>query len=224
MSSQYYPQQKPYSPPPPSNPEGEYYQEYEYDEAEEDEEVSSGDSCLVRGLIFTAGGCVTFLFMSFCGLLGIGLWILDPGSALLSSPIPGSDIGLAFEKPATAREAVVNDQSVRLTILQVNRNAESNTIAKQDGTEIVVVTVQLENLGSKDIDYDEERNFRLLNQNSGYYNLTAGAIGDGLGFGSLRPAEGTQGRLVFQVMTDEQGLVLEWDVGTGSKPRYIQLQ
>ncbi len=219
--SQYYSQPKPYYPPPPSNPESNDYQDYEYEDSEEGES-SGGDSCMTRGLIFSAGGCLTFLFMSFCGLLGIGLWILDPGSALFATPIPGSDIGTTFEKPARSSESVVNEQSVRLTIIGVNRNAESNTIAKTDGTEIIVVTIQLENLGTKEADYDDERNFRILNQTDGYYNLTSGAIDGALEVGKLAVAEGKEGRLVFSVVANEQDLVLEWDAGTG-KPRYIEL-
>jgi hypothetical protein len=218
--SQYYPQRSPYYPP-ESNPE----EDYIYDEGEfeyEDEEGGERDTLLQRSLIFLAGGCVVFLCMACCGLFAAGLYALDPGSLLASTPIPGSDIGLSFDNAAYPDESVVNDQQTRLTLLEVNRNAALDTVPPVEGRELIIVTVELVNLGEEEVNFDE-RDFLLLNASNEAYPPLAGDMIDGaLGRGTLPPGEGLEGRLVFEVIADERDLVLAWEGQGGS--RYIYLE
>lgn len=221
--SQYYPPQPGYYPP-PANPEGGYYEDDTYEDYEMDEGLErQGDSWLTRLAIFMAGGCLTFILMTSCVCLIAALWVLDPGGSVLAPSFPGSDIGLTTDEPARVTEEVVNEQGISLSILDINANAESNTIPQTEGSEIVIVTVQLKNLSEEIISYDDEFNFKLLNQGDGFYTPTLGAIDGALGFGDLQPLEGRQGRLVFQILAEESGLMLEW-VMPDSEPRYIALQ
>ncbi|MDM8519417.1 serine/threonine-protein kinase [Anaerolineales bacterium HSG6] len=113
-------------------------------------------------------------------------------------------------QPVRVTESIVNEKGMRLSIIDVNRNAASNTIPQVEGAEIIVITIELENLSAENINYDDEREFKLLNQSDGFYDLQGGAIEGALGFGTLPVETGTQGRLVFQVLADETALVLEW--------------
>ena len=224
--SRYYPQQPgSYYPPTPS-PEDEYYDEedIEYEVEDGDEYESSGDTLGQRALMFFAGGCLVFLCMSCCVLLGAGLWILDPGASMFAAtPIPGSDIGLSFDSPAYPDESVVNEQKVKLTILDVNRNASLANLAPVEGREVIIVTVELVNLGDQDISYSE-RNFSLLNQHNEAYTPTPGAVDGALNRGTLPAGEGLEGRLVFEVIAGEPELILAWEGGQDSQTRYIYLQ
>ncbi len=219
--SQYYPQPSPFYPP-EQNPEEDYYDEVEY-EIEEGDYTRSGDTLVQRILIFFAGGCLVFLCMSCCGLLGIGLWWLDPGNSLSSTPIPGSDIGLSFDDPAFPDESVVNDQKIKLTILEVNRNAALPTVPTVEGRELIVTTIELVNLGEEDLSFNE-RDFVLLNRFEEAYAPTPGVIDGALGRGSLPVGTGLEGRLVFEVIAGELDLILVWDSGPDSEPRYIWLE
>lgn len=149
--------------------------------------------------------------------------MLDPGSSLVSTPIPGSDIGLSFEEPAFPDESVVNEKTARLTILGVNRNAALATVSPVEGQELIVVTVELVNLGEEDVDFNE-RDFMLLNALEQPYMPLPGAVDGALGRGVLPGGSGLEGRLVFQVAAGEQNLVLAWDGGPGTELRYIYLQ
>ena len=223
--SQYYPQQPGYYPP-PTQPESneEEYEEYELDE----NAGGGGDSWPLRCGIFVMGGCVTFIALTACMVLSAGLWWLDPGSSLFA--YENSDIGLAFDKPAPMKQEVVNDQGMQLRLVEVNRNAASNTIPAQDGVELIIVTVELTNLNSEDIGYDDEKQFKLLSPSQtpdelNEFPATPGAIDGSLGFGTLAAEEATQGRLVFKVVANTPNLVLEWAVGDKeSTPRYIELR
>ncbi len=219
--SQYYPQQGP-TYPPPHNPEGDYYEEGDY-EYEDYEDEGSNNSLLQTILAFVAGGCLVFLCMSACGLLLAGLWILDPGGEISATPIPGSDIGLSFSEPAFPGESVVNEQGLQLTILDVNRNASLDTIPPVEGRETIILTVELVNLGEADADFNE-RDFMLLNAFEEAYASTPGAVAGSLGRGSLPPGEGLEGRLVYEIIAGEFELILLWDPGADTQPRYIYLQ
>jgi hypothetical protein len=219
--SQFYSQQQPGYYPPPSNPE-EHYDEYE-DYELEDENEGSGSSAMTFVFGCFSGGCATFIVLCFCLILPAGLWILDPGSDMFTTSYPGDDIGLTFEQPAHSDQSVVNDQGIELTIVVLNRNASSNTIEQQEGTELIIVTVQLKNLSSETFDYDDERDFKLLNQTNGFYDLIPGAVEDTLGIASLPAKDGKQGRLVFRIVAAETGLVLEWS-NPDSLPRHIELE
>ncbi len=221
--SQYYPQQSgPYYPP-PKRPEEDYYEadyEYEYDD---DEYEDSDNPWIQRGLWFCGLGLLLFLCLACCILLGVGLWFLDPGSSLVSTPIPGSDIGLSFEEPAFPDESVVNEQKARLTILDVNRNAAIPDVQVGEGNELVIVTVELVNLGEDEISFNE-RDFTLRNPYDEEYDPIAGVVDGALGRGSLPGGSGLEGRLVFEVVAGEFDLVLVWGVGADSEPRYIYLE
>jgi len=168
--------------------------------------------------------------MLLWGMLGLGLaglWLLDPGSSLFA--YENSDIGLAFDKPASMNQKVTNDQGMQLQLVEVNRNANSNTIPAQDGVEIIIVTVELTNLSGNDIGYDDEKQFKLVSlspKNDLIYEFppVPGAIDDSLGFGSLAAEDGIAGRLVFRVVANTPNLVLEWASGEKeSTPRYIEI-
>jgi hypothetical protein len=221
--SQYYPQQSgPYYPP-PKRPEEDYYEadyEYEYDD---DEYEDSDNPWIQRSLWFCGLGLLLFLCLACCILLGVGLWFLDPGSSLVSTPIPGSDIGLSFEEPAFPDESVVNEQKTRLTILDVNRNAAIPDVQVSEGNELVIVTVELVNLGEEEISFNE-RDFTLRNPYDEEYDPITGVVDGALGRGSLPGGSGLEGRLVFEVVAGEFDLVLVWDVGPDSEPRYIYLE
>ncbi len=225
--SQYYPQQPRSLYPPAQNPEEEYDEDdYEYidDENDDQDENHRGDTLAQRALIFFAGGCLVFLCMSCCALVGLGVWSLDPGSSLLAAtPPPGSDVGLSFSEPAYPDESVVNENNVQLAILDVNRNAALATVPVVEGRELIIVTVELVNLGDEEVDYTE-RNFMLLNQNEEAYTSTSGVIDGALDRGTLPPAEGLEGRLVFEVLAGEPDLILTWEGGPDSQARYIYLQ
>lgn len=212
--------------PPPPNPESGYYdnEAYEDYEVEYEEPASSGSSVMPFVLGCGVGGCTTLLALGLCAIMLMGLWVLDPGSELFAPSYPGDDIGLTLNDPARPSQEVVNEQGIRLNIVDVNRNAQSNTIPQTEGVEIIVLTVELENLSNDEVAYDDERHFNLLNQTDGFYEPTPGAIDGALGIGNLDAGDGTQGRLVFQILADEQGLILEWDMGEPSTPRYIELQ
>jgi hypothetical protein len=210
--SQYYPPQPPggYPPPPPppqQNPEQNYY----YEEADYDYEEADGaaPNYMQLGLSFAAGGCLVFMCMSICLLAAGGLWIAD-ASLGSPTPIPGSDIGLDFTAPAYPLEAVVNDAATQLTILGINRNAQVETVPPVEGREVVIVTIELVNLGSEDVSFDE-RDFILLNSFQEAYAPSPGAIAGSLGRGTLPPNEGLEARLVFEIVTNEVGLVLKWE-------------
>jgi hypothetical protein len=218
--SQYYPQSGPYYPP-ENNPEEDYiYDEDDY-EVEEDG-GPSGDSLWQRMAIFLAGGCLVFLCMGCCGLLLAGLFTLDPTALLASTPIPGSDLGLTFREAAFPDESVVNENKLKLTIIDVNRNAALPAVPPVEGRELIIVTVELVNLGEAESDFNE-RDFLLLNSFEEAYQPQAGGVVDGaLGRGSLPPGEGLEGRLAFEIIAGERDLVLTWDDGSGA--RYILLE
>lgn len=221
--SQYYPQSSSFYPP-PGNPEDDYYDEDDVEyEIEEDEGYEGpGDTTSRRVLIFLAGGLLVFLCICCCLLVGTGLWFLDPGGGLLAAtPFPGSDIGLTFADPAFPDETVVNDQGVQLTILDVNRNASLAAIPQVEGREVIIVTIELVNLGQEETNY-HERNFLLLNQFEEAYTPTSGVIEGSLNRGTLPPNEGLEGRLVFEVIAGEPQLVLAWESGD-SAARYIEI-
>lgn len=218
--SQYYPQSGPFYPP-ENDPEDDYiYDEddYEYEE----ERDGSGDSLLQRVLIFLAGGCLVFLCMGCCGLVAAGALTLDPTTLFAPTPIPGSDLGLSFQDPALPDESVVNEKGMRLTIIDVNRNAALPTVPAVEGRELIIVTVEMVNLGEEEANFNE-RDFLLLNAFEEAYQPLAGDVVDGaLGRGSLPPGEGLEGRLAFEVIAGERDLVLTWDDGGGG--RYIFLE
>jgi hypothetical protein len=217
--SQYYPQSGPYYPP-ENNPEEDYI--YDEDDYEIEEDGRSGDSLLQRSVIFLAGGCLVFLCMSCCGLLLAGLFTLDPTALFASTPIPGSDLGLSFDEPAYPDESVVNEKNMKLTMIDVNRNATLPTVPPVEGRELIIVTVELVNLGQTESNFNE-RDFLLLNSFEEAYQPQAGGVVDGaLGRGSLPPGEGLEGRLAFEIIAGERDLVLTWDDGSGA--RYIYLE
>lgn len=218
--SQYYPQSGPFYPP-ENDPEDDYI--YDEDDYEYEEEGGgSGDSLLRRALIFVAGGCLVFLCMGCCGLVAAGALTLDPTSLFAPTPIPGSDVGLSFQDPASPDESVVNDKKMRTTIIDVNRNAALPTVPAVEGRELIIITVELVNLGEEETDFNE-RDFLLLNAFEEAYQPMAGDVVDGaLGRGSVPPGEGLEGRLAFEVIAGERDLVLTWDDGGGG--RYIFLE
>jgi hypothetical protein len=221
--SSYYPPRSPYYPP-INNPEEEIYDEEDF-EIEDDESGGSGDSWFQRILIFLGGGCLVFLCLACCGLLAIGAYSSDLTSLLASTPIPGSDIGLTFDEPAYPDERVVNEKQMRLALREVIRNAALNTVPPVEGREIIIITLELANLGDEEVDFDE-RDFLLLNRGEEAYQPVIGqGIVDGvLGRGSLPPGDGLEGRLVFEVIAGEQDLVLNWDGGEGTQPRFIYIE
>jgi hypothetical protein len=214
--SQYYPPQRPggYPPPPPPPPQQNPEQNYYYEDAEYDYEEGDDGAApnyMQLGLSFVAGGCLVFLCMSACLLAAGGLWIADSSLGLGSpTPIPGSDIGLDFAAPAYPLEAVVNDSATQVTILGINRNAQVETIPAVEGREVVIVTIEMVNLGAEDVSFNE-RDFTLLNSYQEAYAPAAGAIAGSLGRGVLPPNEGLEARLVFEIVTNEVGLVLMWE-------------
>ena len=220
--SQYYPQQSgPYYPP-PKGPEEDYYDvdyEYEYD----DDYDEDGESWTQRIMLFCGCILLVFLCISCCIGLGAALWILDPGSSLVETPMPGNDIGLSIEEPAFPDESVVNEQGARLTILEVNRNAALQEMQPAAGAELVIVTVELVNLGEDEISFNES-DFTLLNQFDEVYASVPGVVDGALGRGSLPGGSGLEGRLVYEVIEGEFDLVMVWDVGRDSEPRYVYLQ
>jgi hypothetical protein len=141
-----------------------------------------------------------------------------------TTPIPGSDLGLSFNDPAFPDESVVNGTNVRLTIIDVNRNAALESVPAVEGRELIIVTVELVNLGDAEIDFNE-RDFLLLNSfEEAYQPVAGGNVLDGaLGRGTLPPGEGLEGRLAFEVLTGERDLVLTWDDRVGGG-RYIFLE
>lgn len=218
--SQYYPQSGPFYPP-ENDPEDDYI--YDEDDYEYEEEGGGpGDSLLRRALIFLAGGCLVFLCMGCCGLVAAGALAMDPSSLFAPTPIPGSDLGLSFQDPALPDESVVNDKNMRTTIIDVNRNAALATVPAVEGRELIIVTIEMVNLGEEEADFNE-RDFLLLNAFEEAYQPLAGDVVDGaLGRGSLPPGEGLEGRLAFEVIAGERDLVLTWDDGGGG--RYIFLE
>ncbi|RME99593.1 MAG: DUF4352 domain-containing protein [Chloroflexi bacterium] len=219
--SQYYPQQGPAYPPPQHNPESDYYYDDDYEYEEYDD--SSGNSTMRLGLSFLAGGCLAALCIGLC-VLAVGvLWVADPSLGISEpTPIPGSNIGLSFDDPAFSTESVVNDKNVKLTILEVNRNAVVEAIPQVEGREVLIVTIELVNLGKENTNFNE-RDFQLLNQFQDAYEPALGAIAGALGRGTLPPNEGLEGRLVYEVTSGEVDLRLFWQA-PDSAPRFIYLQ
>lgn len=221
--SQYYPQPGPFYPP-EQGPEDDYYEDADYEYEYDDDEFDGSGNPLQRILIFGgAGGCVLVLCIVCCLLLGVGLWVLDPGADLVATDVPGSDIGLSFDEPAFPDESVVNEQMATLTILEVNRNASLQSIPPAEGSEIIVVTIELVNRGEDDISFNE-RDFTLLNQAEQPFDTIPGVIDGALGRGILPPDTGLEGRLVFEVVEGEPELILAWEAGSDVEPRYIYLE
>ncbi len=220
---QYYPPQNPYHSP-PSAPEADY-DEYEYDDDYYDDEDGTRDSLIQRILIFISGGCLVFICMGACFVFSIGLWTLDPTSALFPATLPGSDIGLDFFEPAFPDETVVNDESQQLRLFEVNRNATIPGVPLIEGQETIVITLELVNLSSDTASFSDS-DFFLINQNSEQYAISpaAPAVEGYLGRGSLEPNEGIEGRLVFDVRAGEFDLVLEWAGGRDVAPRYMYIE
>jgi hypothetical protein len=219
--SQYYPQQGPFYPP-EQNPEDDYI--YDEDDYEYDEGGDGGNEWLRRSMIALAGCLGLFLCIGCCGVLLVGLLAIDPTTLFAPTPIPGSDLGLSFNDPAFPDESVVNGTNVRLTIIDVNRNAALESVPAVEGRELIIVTVELVNLGDAEIDFNE-RDFLLLNSfEEAYQPVAGGNVLDGaLGRGTLPPGEGLEGRLAFEVLTGERDLVLTWDDRVGGG-RYIFLE
>ena len=223
--SQFYPQQpNPYYPPQQNPEEEDYYDyddfDYDYDDDDDDESGSN----LTKILAFVlGGGCLIFLCVVCCGLVGAGLWYLDPGSSLVATAIPGSDIGLSFNEPAFPDESVVNESNMKLTILEVNRNAALAAVVPTEGSELIIVTIELVNLGTEETNFNE-RDFTLLNANEEAYQPLPGVVDGALGRGSLPPAAGLEGRLVYEVPAGQADLVLQWDGGADTQLRYIWLE
>jgi hypothetical protein len=92
-----------------------------------------------------------------------------------------------------------------------------------EGRELIIVTVELTNLGAEgEIEFNE-RDFLLLNvSNEAYQPLSGDVIDGALGRGTLPPGEGLEGRLVFEIIAGERDLVLAWEGEGGS--RYIYLE
>jgi hypothetical protein len=220
--SQYYPPRGPLYPP-EQNPET-YYEDADYEY--EENGWGGRNNTLQTALAFVGGGCLVFVCMSFCVLLGAALWVLDP-TATAAVPPEGGDIGLSFDEPAFPDESVVNEQGAQLKILDVNRNAALESVTPVEGREIVIVTIELVNLGSEDISFNE-RDFLLVNGLEEAYEPMVGAINirDGaLGRGTLPPNEGLEGRLVYEIIANELDLRLVWDPAERDvQPRYIYLE
>lgn len=224
--SQYYPPQGPMYPP-EQGPEGDYYYEDEgdyYEYYDDDENGGeAGNPLLQTILAFIGGGCLVFLCMGFCGLLLVALWILDPGgSSLAATPFPGSDLGLSFDEPAFPDESVTTEQGMQLTILDVNRNASVETIPQAEGREVIIVTIELVNLGEEESNFNE-RNFMLVNGLQEAYAPALGAVDGALGRGTLPAGEGLEGRLVYEIIADEFDLRMLWEPASDA-PRYIYLE
>jgi hypothetical protein len=225
--SQYYPQQSP-SYPPEYPPEDAYYydeDDYEYEVEDDEYDNDSGNSLIQYALAFFAGGCLIFVCMSCCLLLAGGLWTLDAALGG-GTPIPGSEFGLSLEDPAFPGEPVLNEQKARLTVHEVNWNVSLPTMPVVEGRELVIVTIELENLNTdQDVNYREE-DFLLLNRyNEAYAPITPGdtVINDALGRGKLRPEQGLEARLVFEILAGEPELILEWK-DRDSTGRYFSLR
>jgi len=222
--SQFYPQSP--QPPsyPPQGPPEEYYYEDDYDEYEYEDDEAGSDNTVRYALAFVGGGCLVFLCMACCFLLAAGLWMLD--SSLAATPVPGSDVGVTFGSAAFLNETVVNDQNVAMTVLRVDRNAALPTVPQVEGREVVIVTLELENRSDLDAQYSDS-DFLLLNDfQEAYVPVSGDNIIDGaLVRGTLRPGEGLQGRLVFEVLAGEPLLVLVWEPRDGSSTsRYVELR
>jgi hypothetical protein len=216
---QYYPQQGPLYPP-EHGPESGYYDDavYEYDETNGGR---SNRSLLQTVAAFLAGGCAALLCASACLGIFAGLWVLDP-TLVEGTPPPGSDIGLSFDEAALPGEQVVNDQNLQLTILEVNRNASLENIPPTEGAEVIIVTIELVNVGEEEVDYNE-RDFSLLNSFEEEFPATIGAIEGSLGRGTLPSNEGLEGRLVFEAPANEPDWQLYW-APADSEPRYLYLE
>lgn len=224
MSQIYSRQTAPFYPPPQGPEEEEYIDYEEYDDEGYYDEEPEDNPMLKWVLIALSGGCLLFLCMGCCILLGIGVFFLNPAS-LFATPLPGSDLGLVFEEPAFPDEEVVNEEAVQLRITTVNRIAELPNYTPSAGTELVIVTIELINLGSDDITYDE-RSFSLINQQQEAYIVSTAAapsVEGALGTGTLAPNEGIEGRLVFEVVQGEFNLILAW-AGRNAEPRYLYIE
>jgi hypothetical protein len=221
--SQFYPQSP--QPPsyPPQGPPEDYYYEDDYDEYEYEDDEGGSDNTIRYALFFVGGGCLVFLCMACCFLMAGGLWMLD--SSLAATTAPESQVGLTFENPAYLNETVINDQNVAMTVLQVDRNAALPTVPAVEGREVIIVTLELEN---RDTDLEAQysaSDFLLLNDfQEAYVPVSGDNIIDGaLVRGTLRPGEGLQGRLVFEVIAGEPLLVLAWEP-RDSTSRYVELR
>jgi len=225
--SQYYPQPGPFYPP-EQNPEDDddYYYEDDFEYEYEDDEPESSANFFTRyALTCFTGGCLVFLCLACCGLFISGLWLFGD-SLIAATPIPGSDIGLSFGDPAFPGDEVVNEQGVKLIVLDVNRDAALATIPAVEGRELIIITIELVNLGEAEVNFNET-DFLLLNRFEEAYTPTPSTtVADinPLGRGVLPPGEGLEARLVFEVIADEFELVLTWDGGPESEPRYISLR
>jgi hypothetical protein len=219
--SQYY-AQPPY--PPEQPPEaGDEYDEYEYEERQTGN--GSESSTIKYALAFLGGGCLVFLCMCCCLVAATGMWSLS--GVLSPTPIPGSDKALSLDDPAGPKEAVVNEQNVRLTVREVSRNVTLPTVPPVQGREVVVITIPLENRGQTEVNYKLD-DFSLLNRNEEEYvamagsNLTEGALKTK---GKLAAEESLEARLVFEVLAGEPDLTLVWkSEQENGQSRFIALQ
>lgn len=220
--SQYYPQQGPFYPP-ENNPEDDYI--YDEDDYEYEEDYDDGsNNWLRRGLIALVGCLLVLLCVACCAVVIGGLWFADPTTLLAPTPIPGSDLGLSFSAPAYPDEQVVNGANIRLGIVDVNRNASLATVPQVEGRELIIITVEITNLGDTEANFNERDFFLLNNREEAYEPMAGGSVVDGaLGRGSLPPGEGLEGRLAFEVIAGERDLVLSWDDGQNGG-RYIFLE
>lgn len=221
--SQYYPQQPGPFYPPEQNPEEEYYEDADYDYEYDDDDYDDSDSRQKWIIGIVAVGCLIILCCGCCAMAGGVSWYLDLGSGLVTTPVPGNDIGLSFDEPAYPDESVVNEQGMQLTILQVNRNASLPTLVPAEGGELIIVTVEMVNLGEDEQDFNE-RDLILLNSFEEAYLPIPGVVDGALGRGSLPPDSGLEGRLVYEVAAGEFDLVLMWEGGPETQARYIWLE
>ncbi len=220
--SQFYPGQGSY--PPIQGPEVEYDDYEYYDEDEYGEDEFEGDSLAQRLLIFLSGGCLVFMCMGCCVLMFTGGWLLNPLAAFESAP-EGSDLGLTFDDPAFPDESVVSDENVQLSIVSVNHNVTLPDFTPVEGRELLVITIELVNLGDEEAGYSES-DFILINEFEEAYTVSpASASVDGaLGRGTLAPGEGLEGRLAFDLLAGEVNLILGWEGGREAAPRYIAIE
>jgi hypothetical protein len=112
-----------------------------------------------------------------------------------------------------------------MTALRVDRNASLPAVPPVEGREVIIVTLELENLSEDQDAMYSAGDFLLLNSYEEAYVAVSGQniIDGALDRGTLGPAEGVQGRLVFEVLAGEPLLVLAWET-RDSTSRYVELR
>lgn len=141
-----------------------------------------------------------------------------------STPIP---MGLTRANPASLGQPVVNDQRVECTVLSVERGVTLEFERPSEGTEFILITLRLRNLGPPDKTRRyNSTDFRVVGSRGVIYDrmFFLSTLDNALGSGEFFGGAEVTGKIVQEAGIGESDLILIWDPGPGSSARYLSVE